>query len=113
MLFVYLFIYLLVCLFVCLFVYCLFTVCFLFVSVCFLFVSCLPYRKFQENKSLDLNMRVGVHSGHVFSGILGSKKFQFDIWSNDVTIANHMESGGVAGFVLLSSVDNGSYYYRN
>lgn len=55
----------------------------------------------QETREM-VSMRVGVHTGTVLCGILGMKRFKFDVWSNDVNLANLMEQLGVAGKVHLS-----------
>ncbi|XP_066513133.1 adenylate cyclase type 9-like [Hoplias malabaricus] len=57
----------------------------------------------QETRE-TVDMRVGVHTGTVLCGILGMKRFKFDVWSNDVNLANLMEQLGVAGKVHLSEV---------
>ena len=43
----------------------------------------------------DLRLRVGVHSGPVIGGVIGHRKFAFDIWGETVNIASRLESQGV------------------
>jgi adenylate cyclase len=48
-------------------------------------------------------MRVGIHTGPVVAGIVGVKKFQYDIWGDTVNTANRMESTGEPGRVNISN----------
>jgi class 3 adenylate cyclase len=51
----------------------------------------------------ELNMRIGVHTGKVYSGVIGTDLVRFDLYGTDYVIANKMESGGKPGFVNVSS----------
>jgi class 3 adenylate cyclase len=50
----------------------------------------------------SFEMRVGIHTGPVVAGIVGVKKFQYDIWGDTVNTASRIESAGEVGKVNIS-----------
>ncbi|MDE3195028.1 MAG: hypothetical protein KGN84_01700 [Acidobacteriota bacterium] len=56
----------------------------------------------QKDGGTGWNIRIGLHSGPVVAGVVGIRKFAFDIWGNTVNFAARMESSGVPGRVNMS-----------
>ena len=59
-------------------------------------------RKVRENMKIDLNMRIGIHTGSVTGGIIGTDLVRFDVYGKDYIAANKMESGGIPGHICVS-----------
>src|SRR5690606_122009 len=49
-----------------------------------------------------LNLRIGVHSGPVAGGVIGRRRFAYDVWGDTVNLASRLEQQGVAGRVHVS-----------
>jgi class 3 adenylate cyclase len=60
-------------------------------------------RQFVAETGYPVSMRIGMHCGPVVAGIIGTKKFVYDLWGDTVNIASRMESHGEAGRVHCSA----------
>ena len=57
---------------------------------------------FQKKHQLKLQLRIGINPGPVIAGVIGKKKFIYDLWGDTVNIASRMESHGEADKIQIS-----------
>jgi class 3 adenylate cyclase len=51
---------------------------------------------------VNVQIRIGINTGIVIAGVIGTKKFIYDLWGDAVNIASRMESSGQAGSIQVT-----------
>ncbi len=59
--------------------------------------------RLHREKGYDVAMRVGIHTGPVVAGVIGKRKYSYDVWGDTVNVAARLEQAGRAGRILLSA----------
>jgi adenylate cyclase len=72
---------------------------------------------FCQETGTNISIRIGINTGPVVAGVIGIKKFTYDLWGDTVNIASRMESHGIAGKIQLTESTykrlQGQYQFEN
>jgi len=73
-------------------------------------------QRFKRSDGSDFSLRIGIHTGQVIAGVIGTKKFIYDLWGDTVNIASRMESCGIPGTIQVTAetyqILKNKYYFE-
>ncbi len=60
------------------------------------------FARFVKERGMKIDLRIGMHSGTAIAGVVGTRKFAYDLWGDVVNVASRIESSGSPGQIHVS-----------